>query len=370
MSDKAPDIAKPRLFPLWLRATLGLSVVVVIGALTWHYNQPARDTLRQVAVNFDSDLPRDYFEFSRPDQTAEISAPETAPAAPDVAAPPPPPVATLPPVENVIKIEPAPAAPAPDQEEGERLRINAQRRGSGKVFVDVGQDVTLTTYTNTDKDFTRQGLEKKETSFPTDLSRTLTVDRNIPCILIEEINSELAGKIRCQVEINVYGLHGSNVLIPAGSKAVGVYEPLEEVGQRRLQVFWQRIITPDGINIMTNNAVMGDAMGRSGITGEVDNRNWDKYGMALLVSTVSAMAQLTVPVEDVEQKAAVDAFTPAITGVTAKILEQNLDIRPTVSIPAGSRVLIVPVEDVWFKEPVSNVVTISAVSARGINNAN
>jgi len=52
----------------------------------------------------------------------------------------------------------------------------------------------------------------------------------MPAILQNEINSELGGKVVAQVEENVFGGHGRNILIPAGGKAIGRYKPLTKVG--------------------------------------------------------------------------------------------------------------------------------------------
>ena len=71
---------------------------------------------------------------------------------------------------------------------------------------------------------------RPKASYPVDMSRVVTVDKYMPAILQNEINSELGGKVVAQVEENVFGGHGRNILIPAGGKAIGRYKPLTKVG--------------------------------------------------------------------------------------------------------------------------------------------
>jgi type IV secretory pathway VirB10-like protein len=43
--------------------------------------------------------------------------------------------------------------------------------------------------------------------------------------------------------------------------------------------------------LKTSSNELSDQMGRSGLAGEIDTKFWDKYGMTLLFSTISAVAQ-------------------------------------------------------------------------------
>jgi type IV secretory pathway VirB10-like protein len=186
-------------------------------------------------------------------------------------------------------------------------------------------------------------------SFPIPMDRVITVDRYIPAILINAIDSELGGKVVAQVEDNVFGAEGRKILIPAGSKAIGRYKPLKKVGEERLQISWVRIITPDGINIHTADAEMTDQMGRSGITGDVDRRYIERYGMSLLVSIITSAAAYSVPVENAGQAIVIEKFGNEQAALSRAILDEQIDIKPKVSVPAGSRILISPSRDVWFK---------------------
>lgn len=247
--------------------------------------------------------------------------------------------------------------------------LNEQRRGSVQVRVaSSGAEEYSTPYAREEQNqvggsFDPSGsFESPETakqerwnepqdnaSFPIPMDRVITVDRYIPAILINAIDSELGGKVVAQVEDNVFGAEGRKILIPAGSKAIGRYKPLKKVGEERLQISWVRIITPDGINIHTADAEMTDQMGRSGITGDVDRRYLERYGMSLLVSIITSAAAYSVPVDNAAQAIVIEKFGNEQAALSRAILDEQIDIKPKVSVPAGSRILISPSRDVWFK---------------------
>lgn len=358
MSDvpKPVDLPNPGLAP-WVKLALAaVGGIAAIGGGTYYYvnRDQAAAPMRAQKLFTEQGLPPGFFpEGDQPPQTEPKDWVGLRPGDKYPVAGPAP----------VLQPEPARVDFMAVRAEQLRDRINEQRRGAGLVMTADKEQRTFTRvdWTNTDMDFKAQGFEKPEATFPVDLERTITADRFIPAILIPEINSELEGKVVAQVEAHVYGAHGRKILIPAGSKAIGRYLPFKKAGQERLRIVWERIITPEGVNIKTTDAQMADAMGRSGITGDVDNRNFDKYGMALLVSMISAIGQLHVPADSINQKAAIDAFGRELSRVTADILQQSLDIKPRVTIPAGSRILISPIDDLWFKKPVRNVVQVEFV---------
>ncbi|KAB1437304.1 TrbI/VirB10 family protein [Pseudodesulfovibrio senegalensis] len=242
-----------------------------------------------------------------------------------------------------------------------RAAINAARQG--KVSVRASHDLygteEKTDYVMTQRDFPDEG--KTITSYPVNLERVLTADMFIPALLVNEIKSDLAGKVIARVERDIYSTHGRNILIPAGTSAVGYYEPLTKVGESRVKIIWVRMITPDGINIHTANAELADAMGRSGITGDVDNHYLEKYGLPLLMSTLQMIAAHTFPVKDQTSAAAIETYGTSVSNMGAKILDEHMKINPSVTISRGSRIQISIMKDIWFPEPFKRTVRAKAV---------
>ncbi|MBV7300745.1 TrbI/VirB10 family protein [Enterovibrio paralichthyis] len=236
-----------------------------------------------------------------------------------------------------------------------RAQINAKRRGSPDWKHPENMPVIVAKRERLpapkDKDFSAHELDKDETTYPVDLDRVITSDRYIDCVLKDQINSQLEGRATCQIERNVYGYHGRKILIPAGSVAVGKHGTLKKVGDERFNIAWSRIIRPDGVNIKLTDGYTADRIGATGIEGIVDNRNWDKYGGALLTSTISAIAQVSVPTEGTTvTNSVIQSYGTDIGQVTAAMLNEGLNIKPFSIVPAGTRIKIIPTTDIWLKD--------------------
>jgi type IV secretory pathway VirB10-like protein len=332
------------------------------GVAAWYYT--AKDIQDELAVRMagfegvsDSSL---YSWNPEPEIKPE---PEAAPP------PPPPPVPTAERINSNVSPPPLPnpqtlfGKPIPASKDNFADQFNAARRGNPSINVNVdGSGVTAKTEDGLVMSQLEWNEERTNASLPVKLDRVVPVDRFIDAVLINEINSELGGKVVAQVERHVYGQHGNNVLIPAGSKAVGYYNPLEKAGDSRIMIYWNRIITPEGINIHVEDAEMADGMGRAGITGNVDNRYFERYGLALLVSTIQAATAYALPVENDSQKVVVESYGSGAAGLSKTILDNNINLKPIVEIPAGSSIKISVMRDIWFKKPIKGNSTAVALA--------
>jgi type IV secretory pathway VirB10-like protein len=245
------------------------------------------------------------------------------------------------------------------EEEILRLELLSKRRKKGLVRVAEKRKEgrgfnykTVYTDESRDVDFGAHDLAKSIATFPVDLSRTLTADRFISAVLYTEVKSELPSeKVIAMVDQDVFAAHGRKILIPKGSKVIGAYEPLDEQGAQRLQISWYRIITTNGIDIKLDSET-ADQLGATGVAGKVDNRWKDRYGTALLFSSLSALAQLSIDTDSEAQSSASESLSSEFGGVTAESFRAGLDVLPRVTIERGSRLNISPKTDIWFKPPV------------------
>lgn len=212
-------------------------------------------------------------------------------------------------------------------------------------------------------DYEEAGLPAVVSSFPVDRSRVLTADRYIPAVLENTLNSELPGRVVAVVERPVFGEDQRWVLIPAGSRVVGQYRAGAKYGQSRLDITWTRILRPDGVNINIEGSG-ADVMGRAGIPGDLDSRFAEKYGGSLLTSIIGAAGTWALAgnttlstssfgtTETLSPRAqAANRLGNDIDNLGQRIVQDNLDIRPVLTVPAGTRVAIVPTEDIWLRDP-------------------
>ena len=191
------------------------------------------------------------------------------------------------------------------------------------------------------------------------LLRTLRAGRLIPALLTTAISSDIEGPVTAIVEQDIYATMGKAVLIPRGSKVIGFYQNDNKIGQQRLSISWREIITPQGVNILLTNAITSDNMGMSGVSGHLNNKYFDRYGIPYGISTLSNVLLLAIAsktsgnvyAESIYQQSSKDVST-----LVENIIEQQAQIKPTIEIKAGSRIFITPSAHIWFPKPTNNEV--------------
>ena len=104
------------------------------------------------------------------------------------------------------------------------------------------------------------------------------------------INSDLAGMAKAIVRDDVYSFDGRRILIPAGSSLIGDYKADIQQGQERVFVVWTRMIRGDGVSVQLGSFGT-DRLGRSGMTGKVDRKYWERFGPPALLTMIGGAAQ-------------------------------------------------------------------------------
>lgn len=226
------------------------------------------------------------------------------------------------------------------------LKISQKKNGNEgkKIALDFG-----------DSKFSNQPSVDISTS-ETKLYRTITANKMIPAILINAISSDLSGKITAQVEDDIYASMGNAVLIPKGSQVIGFYSNNNQIGVNRLQVVWSEIITPQGVDILLTNASNADVAGKSGMVGKINNKYWERYGLALTLSTLANAITLTIANQtakfpNYQTQQVLSQGGQDISSIMQNIIQQQIKINPTIEVQAGSRIFINPTTHIWFPEP-------------------
>ncbi|BAP87327.1 conjugation TrbI family protein [Burkholderiales bacterium GJ-E10] len=164
----------------------------------------------------------------------------------------------------------------------------------------------------------------------------------IPAVLVTGINSDLPGSISAQVRETVYdSLDPDVVLIPQGTRLIGQYSSDVAYGQRRVLVAWNQVIFPNGSTIDLKGMEGTDGQGQAGFRDRVDNHYMRIFGSAILMSLLSAGAQLSQPqnanmftAPSAGQEAAA-ALGQELNMVGQNLLNRNLNIQPTLVIRPG-----------------------------------
>lgn len=183
-----------------------------------------------------------------------------------------------------------------------------------------------------------------------DLNMLVPRGRTIDCGMSMRIVSSLAGQASCVVTNTVYSANGKVVLIERGSEAVGEYRSGVSIGQKRLFVLWNRIITPAGV-VINLDSPGADALGSNGLTGKVDDHWFERIGSAFLLSTVQDAIQYEIAAQQARSGGATLVLgntAQAGNQMAQKVLDAAINIPPTIYKNQGDRAVIYVARDLDF----------------------
>ena len=198
-------------------------------------------------------------------------------------------------------------------------------------------------------------LEDKFT-YPVDRRWVLTADRYISGILETEINSEVPGRVTLVTHRPIFAAEGWTVIFPQYTKIICEYQSLKKVSDKRLTLKCLRAIRPDGSSLLFTQAYGTDAMGRNGLVGDIDYRTAERYGSAFVLAGIASLAGAGTNVSSnpiVAQGA--QNLSQNMGEVTAKVLDQNIDLAPLLTIEKGTLIHIRPQTDIWLREPITKI---------------
>tara|TARA_R110001606_G_scaffold395760_3_gene568773 strand:- start:10314 stop:11708 length:1395 start_codon:yes stop_codon:yes gene_type:complete len=178
-------------------------------------------------------------------------------------------------------------------------------------------------------------------------SNTVTQGTMIQAVLETAIDSTLQGPIRGLVTTDVVAYDGSRILIPRGSRLIGSYSADVDTGQNRLLVAWERIIMPDNQSVQISS-FGGDALGRSGTTGKVNNHFFRRLGAAALISTISAIPSALqddsgdggVTISTGGSTDPATGMSNAVSGATESAIGKYVSMPPTITVNQGTRITV------------------------------
>lgn len=181
---------------------------------------------------------------------------------------------------------------------------------------------------------------------------------DIPAVLEQGMNSDLPGEVRALVRESVYDTaSGKYLLIPQGSRVVGRYNSQVGYAQSGLQVIWERLIFPDASAIDIGAMNGQDAAGRSGFRDGVDNHYKRLVAFGLLTSVFTAAIQLSqnhsgnVLTYPSPGEVTAGAVGQQMGSLGAETTRRNLNVQPTIKIPAGYRFNVRVNRDLAFEGP-------------------
>lgn len=166
----------------------------------------------------------------------------------------------------------------------------------------------------------------------------------ISAALITGIRSDLPGQITAQVTESIFDSPtGRSLLIPQGTRAIGIYDSQIAVGQSRALLVWTRLIMPNGRSIILERQPGADTGGYAGLEDEVD-RHWGELSKAALLSTLLGVgAELGSDAgngDGAVLRALRRGAGDSLNQTGQQVVRRNLSIQPTLTIRPGFPVRI------------------------------
>lgn len=248
------------------------------------------------------------------------------------------------------------AASGPSPTQLARDQYLAGRRGFGITVVSAPQlqAAARSPYASWDN----IGVQSRKSSFPVDMTRVITPDKPLPAVLTYQIDTRQTVTAVAMIDRDIYGSSGRTVVIPRGTKVIG---QVRGGATDRVGIAWTQLIRPDGVRFLFDGD-SGDAMGRGGVPGRINNRYLQRYGYSLLPSLAGAGLTAALGGQTTQSNGvAGNQQSQDARAVAAQILQQplnqiaqdiyqkNSNIPVQITIPAGTRITIWSVADLRLK---------------------
>ena len=373
---------RPPVMRLSRKVIIGLATIAALTvsvALIWALTQSSRkpagggelfNTESKPTPDALAALPRDYAAIPKP------SPPPVPPGVPPLGPPLPGDLgrpmlgAGVPPSESFPAVDPAQQKLAQEQEAARTSKlfatVNVTQRpiapaGSPSPISTDGASFSLNGRTDAppiDGDWVQNMQDRKLAFLNAAVDRkTVSPDRLahpasryvvqagavIPAALITGIRSDLPGQVTAQVTEHVYDSPtGKYLLIPQGSKLIGVYDSQVAFGQDRILLVWTRLILPNGRSIVLERQPGADPQGFAGLEDEVDH-HWGRLAAAAALSTLLGVgAELgTTNAENNLLQALRRGAATSLNQTGQQVVRRNLNIQPTLTIRPGFPVRVI-----------------------------
>lgn len=177
-----------------------------------------------------------------------------------------------------------------------------------------------------------------------DTGFTLYAGTVIPATLLTGVTSEVNnGDVVAQVRQDVYdSLTGMHLLIPHGSRLIGVSGAAGSRGNKCIGVAFKRIIFPNGYSVQLPDQKAIDGTGFPGLRDKYDDHASTLYRTAFLGALLAAAAQSSTG-----NSSGYDSRSPgqeAVSGAVAEVLdtahtivERDANMAPTITITPGAQ---------------------------------
>lgn len=171
----------------------------------------------------------------------------------------------------------------------------------------------------------------------------------VPAALLTAVDTSREGPVVAIVTQNVFDtVTGRYLLLPQGSRLIGVSGGDGVHGDRRAFVTWERLILPNGRSLQLSEAGV-DAQGAVGLSGQVDRRLLPLAAAVLAAGAVTSLGQIARDDVSVSPRSllggAGDAAAIEGARIGGRLVDRELEVRPSIRLRAGGRVNVLVTRD-------------------------
>ncbi|MBI2261935.1 MAG: TrbI/VirB10 family protein [Caulobacterales bacterium] len=171
----------------------------------------------------------------------------------------------------------------------------------------------------------------------------------IPAALLTAVDTARAGPVIATVTQNIYdSVSGRHLVIPQGTRLIGRHEGESAYGDRRAFLTWDRLILPNGKSLVLTGEPGVDAQGAVGVRGSVDRRLFPLLVGTLFAGAITTLGQIARDGDDRSGGLLGDAGdAAAIEGarVGGRLIDRELEVRPSIRVRAGAPVRVMITRD-------------------------
>lgn len=331
---------------------IGVGAFAIAGALAYSLGSSGRghDAQERVTIaprqdaDVLTDAPKDYSDIASPAETMGPPPPAGDEASAPAADTPAPPTAPDPAVAEADRRRQA-------QETARASKLFAASDGARKPPSD--SDITPQSpaaMPPSDQPRTTNAKSATQNSgrvTPAPGPHVIMAGSTIAGALVTGLSSDLPGQVIAQVTEDVFdSVTGRTRLIPQGARLLGTYDSKVAFGQDRALVIWNRLIYPDGRSVDLDQMSATDGTGAAGLSDRVDNH----WGSIIKAGIVATLFGVGTELSDSSGDSAIAEAIRESNGQTVgragdRLVERELEVRPTISIRPGTRIRVLVSRD-------------------------
>lgn len=170
-------------------------------------------------------------------------------------------------------------------------------------------------------------------------------------VLMNRLDGDAAGPVKVLVSNPVYSHDRQHVLIPEGTIVLGEARKIGASGfgqQRRMAVVFHRMIMPDGYSVDLDQFQGLNQSGAEGLKDKVNNHYLEIFGMSIALGVIAGAGEIEQgggTISTSGSQAFATGASASVSQSATSVLDQFLEIPPTITIREGHRVKVYFTQD-------------------------